>query len=179
VQLTCLLSSLSYECNGGKAKSKGVEVNVSYLPVAGLTLNVNGAYTNATLATDVATISAKAGDPLPYVPRWSGSANVDYRWPLFGDWSGVLGATDRYTGSRQSSYALDLTRVELPSFNLVDLRCGVTNSLWNVSVFVKNVGNRRGITDAVGEAALSATSILYAASIVQPRTVGLSVSRDF
>jgi iron complex outermembrane recepter protein len=179
VQLTCLLGGLSYECNGGKAQSRGVEANLTYVPVAGLTLNVNGAFTDATLTTDVPTMSAKAGDPLPYVPRWSGSANVDYQWPLFGSWSGVLGATDRYTGSSQSSYSLDLVRVPLPSFNLVDLRCGVTDSRWNVSIFAKNVGNRRGITDAIPEAALSATSILYAASIIQPRTVGLSIARDF
>jgi outer membrane receptor protein involved in Fe transport len=179
VQLTCVFGGLSYECNGGKAKSQGVEANLTYMPVSGLTLNVNGSYTDATLTTDVPSISAKSGDALPYVPRWSGSANVDYQWPLSGSWSGVLGATDRYTGSRQSSYSLDITRAPLPSFNLVDLRCGVTNSQWNISVFAKNVGDRRGITDAVGEAVLSATSVLYAASIIQPRTVGLSVSRDF
>jgi outer membrane receptor protein involved in Fe transport len=179
VQIVCLVGGLTYECNGGKAKSQGVEANLTYHLLPGLTFNVNGAYTDASLTTDVRTISARSGDPLPFAPRWSGSASLDYQRALFSAWDGFAGVTDRYTGSRQSTYSLDTTRLTLPAFNLVDVRLGVTNPQWTVTLFAKNVGNERGITNVSSETVLSASSLLYAANILQPRTIGLSVSMRF
>jgi outer membrane receptor protein involved in Fe transport len=65
--------------NGGTAVSKGVELAASVFPTRGLALSLNGAYTDGKLTQDTDPIvGGKDGDPLPYVPKWSGALNADY-----------------------------------------------------------------------------------------------------
>ena len=89
------IGPLNYTANGGSARSQGAEFSLDYAPVAGLTLGLNGAFTDAVLTTDAPNINGLAGARLPSVPRWSGSATARYSTPLYEAWNGHAGlATD-------------------------------------------------------------------------------------
>jgi len=76
----------------------------------------------------------------------------------------------------------------IPGYNTVDLRAGVNGDNWNISVYVKNLTNKRGIVQAssfqnyvpVAGATNPVTGMLEDnASIITPRLMGISVSRSF
>ena len=78
--------------NSGSAESKGVEWNLAWRPVQGLSLGLLGAYTDAKLTSDAIALGGMRGDELPYVPAWSSTFNVDYTWHAtgasLGSWTG-------------------------------------------------------------------------------------------
>ena len=54
--------------NAGTANSRGVELQAAYVPLRGLTLGINGAYTDARFTQTVPFV-ANDGDSLTYVPE--------------------------------------------------------------------------------------------------------------
>jgi iron complex outermembrane recepter protein len=178
IQLIALVSGQATITNGGTAQSDGVEWNFSYVPVAGLTLNFNGAYTDARLTQDTpAYVNGHTGDPLPYAPKWGTSANASYEAPLFGDISGFTGVTWHFTGSRDADFIPPGggNRQDLPSYGIVDLRAGLETDKWTVALFVKNVGDNTAITSAYGEI-LGYGIGPQAAGVYQPRTIGIELT---
>ena len=83
----------TYYTNGGKSSSKGVELAMQWRATNNLQLGVNAAYAIAQLEQDLpdGTIGA-AGDRLPFSPRFSGSFNADYNFPV-GSLYGFVGAS--------------------------------------------------------------------------------------
>ena len=59
-----------------------------------------------------------------------------------------------------------------------DLRAGVTHDMWDLELYAKNLGNSRGIT-SLRSLAFDSVSNPYAASIIQPRTVGITLSMQY
>ena len=80
VQLLAVINGIGLNANGGTAKSKGFEFSASAAPVEGLTLSLNGAYTDAYLTEDTDPIvGGLDGDPLSFVPEWSFGVDGDDR----------------------------------------------------------------------------------------------------
>ena len=107
IQLVAVIGGYGSLANGGTAKSQGVEWNVSYVPVSGLSLDFNGAYDDARLTEDTPASRCrrlKAGQQLPVTPRWQSSASANYERPLFGDYKGFVGINWRYDGSRFAEF---------------------------------------------------------------------------
>lgn len=179
IQVTAAINGLNQFVNGGAAKSKGAEWSLSYLPVSGLTIDLNGAYTDAYLTEATpASANGHAGDRLPAVPLWGLSANAEYSWPLFAGYSGTLAADWRFSGSRYSNFAAIGSRQVLPSNKIVDLRAGVNAVNWSVNLYVKNAGNERAI-NYVNPYTLSGNAGPLAAVVYPPRTVGGEVTVSF
>ena len=178
IQLSELVDSFVINGNGGTARSQGVEWQFGYVPVQGLKFQWTGAYTAAKLTSPAAALNANSGDPLPYAPRWSTALDGEYDWTLIGDYRGFVGATWSYVGSRSSDFSSSdapiPVQVGLPSYNTTDLRLGVEKDRYKVTLYGKNLGDSRGITDFESNGAPYTT-----VTVIQPRTVGLTLSAKF
>lgn len=179
VQIQTMFGGFDATGNGGSAKSQGVELSATYVPVDGLTLSGNLDYTDATLTANATGINAKSGDRLPNVPRFAAYLSADYTFELLPDWDASVGGALRYTDSRESSFVTgtpsSFSRPVMPSYTTFGLHAGVTHDGWKLSVYAKNLNDSRGIT-SLRSLAFDSYSNPYAAAIIQPRTVGISLS---
>ncbi len=171
------VSTFSFVANAGEAKSQGVELSVELRPLRGMTIAAWGAYNDAKLTADfpAATVGgyALAGERLPLGSRWSGNISVDQEFPLAA-LTGFFGVSYSYVGDRLGNFRTAATapRSVLPSYTKLDLRAGARYGDWEIDLFANNVTDERGI---LGELVLNPNYF----TVIQPRAVGLSVSRSF
>jgi len=183
IQLFVRINDVGLNANGGGAVSKGFEFATSYLLADGLTLSINGAYTDAYLTedTDPLLVGGFDGDPLPYVPEWAFGLSGDYEWSLgANDSTAYVGGTIGYTGERTSSFnnrdAND-NIIEVPSYTTVNLRGGVDFGMWNVEIFGKNITNEYGSNSYGGASNLPNGAVSI--GLIRPATWGLLVGVKF
>jgi iron complex outermembrane receptor protein len=182
VQLLTRTGVFTAEGNGGTASSTGFEGTITYTLFPGLVLSDNAAYTDAHLTENAPGAGGSNGDQLPYVPHWAENANADYDFTPAADWDAYMGATLRFVGQRASAFATSaiptFMRPRLPSYEAVDLRAGAVHGRYALNFTIKNLNDSRGITDLSSLAADPGENP-YAASLIQPRTFGLSLSAQF
>jgi iron complex outermembrane receptor protein len=179
IQLLEQVDNTGINGNGGKARSAGVEWDLGYVPVHGLTLQWSGAYTDAKLTTDAPAVHGNTGDRLPYAPKWSTSFDGEYDWAAFADWKYFVGGTWSYVGARETGFGTDvtgLTQVRLPSYNTYAARVGLDNARYRVTLYGKNLSDSRGITNYVNQGAPGLNGDI---SVIQPRTIGVTLSAKF
>lgn len=180
IQLTSTSGGFSFLGNGGKARSQGVEASWKFTPARGLVVSANASYTDATLTADTPPgLYGYDGDRLPWVPKWNATVGVDYDFPLGGGWSGTLGGTYNYVGSRRTDFLpVPGPRLTAPSYHGIDLHAGAYYGDWTLQAYAKNLTNQRGITSLTSET-IDPQGSPFAASYVPPRTVGVNVIYDF
>ncbi|WP_447752459.1 TonB-dependent receptor [Sphingopyxis fribergensis] len=160
--------------NGGNARVYGLEGSLSLQPVEGLTLAGTLSYSDGqiTRIDPLAAASIGVGDPLPNSPKWSGSLALDYRTPVSGEWQAVVGATAKFVGQRHATLRSSILQPDylIPKFAIFDLRAGVESDHVDISLFVRNLTDKR--------AQLSATTAngINEVVIQRPRTIGASVT---
>ena len=176
LQLTSPIGNV-YFSNGGRAKSEGVELSVHTAPLSGWRLGGWGSWDEAILTQDLppnSIVSGVAGDRLPYTSRWSANATVDYEFPL-GRFTGSVGESTGYIGQRLGAFVPTETgRQNLPGYVKSDLHADAKTDAWDFELYLNNVTDKRGL---LGGGA--GTIIPNAFELIQPRTLGLSVSRSF
>ena len=180
IQLLTVVENFGVNVNGGTAESKGIEFAASYYPVDGLSLSLNGAYTDAELTADAGIGGGLDGDPLPFVPDWSFGLSADYEWVLEGQSVAYMGATLGYTGSRPIGSAYrnaDGSLTELDSYSTLNLRVGLETGRWFLEAYARNV------TDELGITSVSNVNIAYTGNVtigmITPRTLGVSAGVKF
>jgi len=187
-------SFLFYD-NGGKAHSQGIEFELGYHPVRGLRLGISGAFDDAKLdqGIPVPGITASSGNELPYAPKISYAATVDYEHPLSSAVRGFAGLTVAGVGSRRAYFddqTVGLAPVgilsktgDLPAYATLDLRGGITWNSVTLSGYVRNVTDKRGAVALYGSvvgADLASGAVGPAAlTVIQPRTVGVTARYEF
>jgi outer membrane receptor protein involved in Fe transport len=179
IQLLEQVDNTGIDGNGGKARSQGFEWAVGYVPLHGLTLQWTGAYTEANLTTPAPAVHGNTGDSLPYAPKWSTSFDGEYDWAAFADFKYFVGATWSYVGTRETDFGSDVTlttQVRLPSYNTYAARIGLDNARYRVTLYGKNLSDSRGITNYVSQGAPDLNGDV---SVIQPRTVGVTLSAKF
>ena len=103
IQLFAIVNDIGINANGGRARINGVEFSGTLRPVPGLRILANGAYTDSKLLDDTPNpeiTGGRAGDPLPYVPKWSAALHADYEFPLAANLTGAVGGTVNRVGRR-------------------------------------------------------------------------------
>jgi iron complex outermembrane receptor protein len=174
-----------------KARIKGVELELLAKPVTGLTLGINGAYTDAKIRRGtlnafpdaLGTINmgslqtpapvSVAGNRLTRAPRWQGNVMANYEMPV------SYGHVSFYTGLRfQSETHFQETNQSLDQFkgeawHEVDLRVTTGNDHWELSVFANNVFDKRYATQIVP------FFILPNATLNTPRSIGARLAFNF
>jgi outer membrane receptor protein involved in Fe transport len=136
--------SFGYTGNGGKAEVKGIEMTLEARPIAGLDINLSGNYNTAKLAQDnPVPATGLKGDRIPYVPKVTGSASINYSAPI--DSLGVeasIGADASYQGAMATKFNSTIDNYQtLSSYWLVGLHAGVSNGPWSVNLNVTNLFN--------------------------------------
>jgi iron complex outermembrane recepter protein len=163
-----------YQANAGHAKSEGVELSVQLRPINGLTLGAWASWNEAVLTEALppaSTVFGAAGDRLPYTPRFSGSLTAEDVFVLYGELAGFVGGSVSYVGDREGWFTAQPPRPYLPSYARTDLHAGVRYKDWSFQLFGNNVTDKRGV--------LNNDQPIYGISLIQPRTIGLSLSRTF
>lgn len=176
--------------NAGKVRSRGAEVDISWLPVTGLTLNLNGSYNdvrylsfkNAPCPAEVTTVNASAtcdltGEPVVGASRWIGNLNGRYQWNIGGGLQPYLTAS--YSYRSEATGTLDNSKLSrIDGYGLVNLSGGlrfdVGDGQVDASLWVRN------LTDKIYFLTASAvTNGAYTGSVGTPRMAGMTVRYDF
>lgn len=170
--------------NGGKAKIKGVETDVSMLLAEGFTLQGAAAYTDAELNQDyrpapTAPIEAPRGTSLPVTPKFKGNVTARYEWTL-GDMDAHLQGAIVHTGSAYPDLKAADRAVtgRQPASTTFDLSFGVARESWRIEAFAKNLFDDDGQTDRFVQCAPAVCTRVYTIPI-RPRIIGVKVGQTF
>lgn len=132
IQLNALdASGVILQTNGGDAEVDGVELELVARPTSGLTLMLNGSYTDARIVSILPGVTSATGareaDQLPLTPEYTAALTADQRIPFGDRMTGLLGATRRYQPDVPNNYAASVSPAQrtLPSITTVDLRTGL------------------------------------------------------
>jgi iron complex outermembrane receptor protein len=143
----------------------------------------------------------REGNRLPSVPRVQAAASATWRWPFRAGAQGFVTATYQHVGSRYTQIG-DLTPgigtvninsfrgtiggplttntftfdPELPAYNLVNARVGVTRPNWDIALFVNNLTDERALLSLDRERGLLAR-VGYVTN--QPRTLGVNLGFNY
>lgn len=178
--LTSLGGGFNFVVNGSKARSEGIEANVTLRPVEGLYINGTFAYIDSVLTADAPPAGGLKGDRLPNVPKLSGSIGASYTHGLADAWSGTFGFGLRMVDDRVSDLASAPTSRRLPGYSALDLNASATDGRFTFRLFAKNVTDKRAYSSyaILNNQATGAVTQINAA-IIQPRTIGAALDIQF
>jgi outer membrane receptor protein involved in Fe transport len=198
VDTTAVASGLPIAVNGSKAKSRGVELELSgplFLPR--LTYDLGFSYADATVAENfsvddinaskqiVQIVTGRDGDPLPNSPKYSATLALDYKAPLpvtAANWTMDWHINGNYRSSTLSQLVSTDPQAP-PPFKIVGFE------LWDASVtmmekdgfygglFAQNIFNALAVTGGqdAGAVGIRAAHVF----VGRPRTIGLRVGYRF
>lgn len=174
--------------NAGKSRSQGVELEVMMRPVDRLDVALSVAYTDAefkdfTQRAAGGAFVVRDGQPFEYVPKVTGSATVEYRFPV---WSGkelALNLNYRYVDKYivpDGGFLADLgATMPVRAYDRLDLRATLGWNDWKISGYVRNLLDSYDYTNISYDGFLSRAEAGDLVSPLEPRTFGLVVSRNF
>ncbi|MDT9598833.1 TonB-dependent receptor [Sphingosinicella rhizophila] len=168
--------------NFGKARSQGIEAQVTFTPVAGLTLDANLAYIDATQRETIYvfgttnTITRK-GDR--FATPWTINLTADYETPIGWDDARVYG-TVQYTyrsewNAKPGNVGFNPLTLNTDSQNQVNARLGIRRDGFDISAFVNNLTNSRDIIGRLNFQPADRVEI----QTWRPRTFGLTGRYNF
>lgn len=167
-----------FTVNAGAARSRGSELEVSAQPMPGLQLSAGVGYEDAVITESSPTLRTKAGSPVQQIAPWTVSAGAQYTFPLVGGWDAMLRADYSFT-DRSFSANEDPDNPRLrPSYEIVNLRAGLTSDHYEVTAYVDNATNTHA---NLGDSSSEAGEDPGRPRIVtnQPRTYGLRATYRF
>lgn len=148
VQTNVLLPACGFQVtsNGGKASSKGLEVELSALLAQRFTVDFSASYVRAQLEQDTSAesgLNGLSGDRLPGIPRYNVHGGLGYDF-LLGQADAYLRADATYVGGYYGSFNNLHDRVgEVGDYTLVDFRFGAQFGQWSAEAFLDNAFDER------------------------------------
>lgn len=166
-------TNISYYDNAAGMKVKGGELALTARPFERLNIVGSYTYTDSYLTEANTDLGAAKGDRMPTVPRYLANLSADYTF--VGGWQPTIGASVRNIGERRASFNQNggFPQYMLPSYTSVDARAGVDVNQYSIQLYVRNVFDERGQLSAYTWQGNPRPAIL------QPRTVGLTVTTRF
>ncbi len=166
--------------NAGSAALDGFETEFRARPTRELALGGSFAYTTSKLDSVPPGSTIIAGQVLPNVPRFTGSAYVEYNRPLAPGYVGVARLDAEYT-DHQNEQLITTSGIDgfpVKGYTLENVRIGLEHDRWNVALFVKNLSN---INAEFGRGLTYATASVRENwfTISRPRTFGITVGASF
>ena len=170
-------TAIPYIANVAEARSQGAEASFEFRPFTGTTIGVWGAYNKAELSEDfpaTATVRGGEGERLPFSAEWSGSLSVDQDFSITSTLMATVGASFSYVDDRFGDFVgATSRRQEFPSYTQLDLHVGLEFDTWQANVYANNLTDERGAL--TGNPSIVPSGVVY----IQPRTIGMSISRTF
>jgi outer membrane receptor protein involved in Fe transport len=167
--------SQNYTANAGAATSEGVQLSSTWIPFGGLSIAAWAAWNEAVLTSAPlnSTTYPFVGKSLPGSSKWSGRLSLEDDFALTRTLRGFVGGSASFVGERIVSYTPLLTAAGYVVYNL---NAGVTSEAWKVNVYANNLGDRRAV---LGGGPYASNFPPYSTYYLQPRTIGLTVSKAF
>ena len=188
IQLFAVVNGFGVNTNGVSATSDGVEFSATLRPFRGLSVAVNGAYSNARLEGSTSPlVGGMKGDKLPFSPKFSLGINSDYRWRV-GDTTGAyVGGSVRHLSERSGAFDATFRAANgrqrlIPSYNVLDLRAGLEFSKFTIEAYAKNLNNSDGKTSTSAVRANGFNIYPNGAittGVITPRTIGLTLTVEY
>lgn len=133
--------------NAGSVRTRGAEIDVTLRPTRGFTVDISGAYTDATVRRFNCPVGAAAscnvdGQPLPFAPKIKLYSNAAYRFPVT-DALGVELQSD-VTFRSKVQYQLSQTpSTTEPAFAVWNGSVALLSDTagWQLRAYVKNITN--------------------------------------
>jgi iron complex outermembrane recepter protein len=175
IQVVSFRGGVGFRVNApGGARVRGTELTLTARPADGLSISGAFAYQDAELSEADADLGASEGERLPNVPRFTAAATIDYELPI-ATVRPRLGATARYVSDRTASFdqSVGFPQYRLPDYTTIDVRAGVVLDSFDLQLYVRNLFDERGQLSGYTPYGTARTAIL------QPRTIGLSVTKQF
>ncbi len=169
--------------NAGNARSKGIEWTFDGQVNRHLGVGGQVTYTDAklkSLAEGVTGVGA-VGDRLPSTAKWMASGYAEVGTGAFTDGRIYFRGDLQYVGDRNNSFESRSSNVKLDNYALINLKAGLEKGPYELSLFVKNLTDKRAKLSYEGFAGVhDGEPITYNRYAVnRPRTIGLTVSRSF
>ncbi|MGA0705673.1 MAG: TonB-dependent receptor domain-containing protein, partial [Steroidobacteraceae bacterium] len=167
----------TFTYNGGQAETKGLELEMGFDLTERLRIDFSGSVMSAEITKDIPTLDASSGDRLPNVAEKQASLGFSYAYDLMG-MAGFARLDLNYYGESYATFAEDKANMS-PAYTQANLNLGLqVNETTRVQLSVANLTDER--TEAFR---FSAESPSYRArnylQWIPPRTIALSVSKDF
>lgn len=176
--------SEGFTVNGNKARSQGAQFNGEYLIGDGFSAQLSLTYTDAAMVqAGPPSSGAVAGAALPYANKWSGSFSLEKRFPITPRWQGTAEVIYDYFGDRYGPFnsvvppAPEQPQVFIPDYSTVDFLAGLSDGRYSVNLFLRNLTDTRGFSSLQAEGGGGNGDLQ--ATIITPRTIGLSVTANF
>lgn len=178
----------SYLANVGDVRSRGVELDATFLVTPHLTVDTNGSYNdaiytsyhNAPCPVGVTGKCDLTGRPLFEAPKWVLNGSIDYHLDLAGDVHPYFIARYSY---RSSAYgvASDDPYGLIPSYALVNFRIGTTfgKGRYDVSAWIENAFDRNYFQTLSSTAIVGASPFAFSGQLGAPRTFGATLRASF
>ena len=178
--------------NVGKARSRGVEGDIAWRAVPGLTLTAAGTYVDAKLRADFVpfgtAVAAPAGTRLPLTPRFKGNFVGRYDWNVGGDRTAHFQLAGAYVGKRTAVITVSdaIKTGDLPDYFTLAAPAGPNCGPITVQVTARTrTAARAQQTRAArcninycGPSAADPIGEIYRIYI-QPRTIGIKFGQRF
>lgn len=165
---------LTYSANGGKARSRGVELTSLFKLTPDLRVGLNGSFTDASLVDDAPSLQGRSGDGLPGIPRWNVALTADYDFQWAAGYDGRVGASYQWLGKRKTNVDSNPDAAPLPASGQLNLNTELSHGHWTARLYVRNLTDERDITAlSPVKSATTGAIVEWQANRVQPRTVGL------
>lgn len=188
--------------NVPKAKSSGLEAEFAFRLTDDFDLAASASLNSAKLkssvndATGAPIQGLRDGNRLPTVPKFQAAFSLNYAHELEGGWTPFANLTWQYVGDRftqisdQENNPRTVTLfgtgaptvstlsfpLELPDYQVVNLRGGARFGNFEAAVFVQNLTDERALLSIDRERGLRAR---YGYQTNQPRTVGVTLRQTF
>ncbi|WP_421934405.1 TonB-dependent receptor [Phenylobacterium sp.] len=179
--------------NAGQARIKGAEVELSWVPMQGLTIGGAATYTDAKLTEDYcgtvdpatgkpvktcATPQAPTGTSLPVTPKVKANTTVRYEFPWHGFDAHLQGAF-----VYQSSNWGDLRLAEraalgkLRAYAQADFTAGIERDNWRMELSILNAFDKRGDQYRYVGCPVCGAEPYFV--VTRPRTIAISFGQSF
>jgi outer membrane receptor protein involved in Fe transport len=160
--------NMTYGTNAGKARLRGVEFSSTYRVTDDFDVGVNYTYLDAKLTQDLleATVPLHAGQQLPGSSKNQLSANGTYKW-AWNAYRPSATLTGRYLSDAPAN--LQQADQRINGFAQFDARYAMNFGNMELSLFVNNIADKRGVTFSYGNDALFGNEQF----IIRPRTMGV------
>jgi iron complex outermembrane receptor protein len=183
LQLTYRVGTAPFIFNAGKASIDGLDLELEYLPMRGLTMAAGLGYLNAGIDSVSrivgATTAVTTNSKLPYAPELQGNASIAYAFPL----TSRLIATPRldlsYTASQFFDTGNTVEIAQNASVTLLSLGFTVENEMagWRLALGVNNATNE--VYPIAGNSSLTTSSGYAEIAYDRGRDAFLNVTKRF
>ena len=185
-QVATNISGFGFTVNGSDANIYGIEAEFRANLGYGFDFSTDWGYTHSKFLNDSPIDGIPGGFAVPDTPKVTGSMSLNYTQSLDDNMSFFGNVTYSYVGSRYDlPYGvtvylnnIDQTKLNLPSYGIVNLRAGLRTERWTLALFVNNATNNQVLLDPLPQINLAIPQ--FTRYIVnQPVTYGMDVSYSF